>query len=66
MIVYSSENCPQCTFLKKWLDDRDYDYDVVTDEEVLTEKGIVSIPQLELDDGTLLTFREALSYKWGD
>lgn len=62
MIMYSTQSCPQCTMLKTIMDGMHLDYQVNHDEELMRSKGIVSIPQLELDDGTLLTFKEALQY----
>lgn len=64
MTVYSGDNCPQCTLLKKMLTEKGYKYDVVTDEEELAKLNIQSIPQLKLDDGRMLSFREALAWDW--
>ena len=62
MTVYSTEHCPQCQFLKQKMTEKHLLFDVCTDENILTEKGIVSVPVLGLDDGTLLRFADALKY----
>lgn len=64
MKIYSSENCPQCMFLKKWLKEKGYSYEEVTDPDILGQLNIQSIPQLQLDDGRIISYREALAGEW--
>lgn len=61
LVLYSSDTCPQCSQLKRMLDEKHADYTVVTDPHVLAEKGIMSIPQLE-NAGKIMMFPEAFRY----
>ena len=53
--VYSKSGCPECTFTKKYLDDKGVDYstlDVFADEEALNHiksLGFQSLPVVEID-----------------
>lgn len=60
--LYSTPNCPQCKFLKSKLDERGVEYSQCYDEEEMKELDISSVPVLKLEDGTLLTFANALKY----
>ena len=62
MTVYSTPNCPQCNFLKGKMVEKKMDFTTVYDEEAMRSKGIASVPVLEMDDGRLLDFREALQF----
>jgi len=54
--------CPQCLVLRKKLDLAGVKYDICTDRELMLSKNIRALPQLELDDGTVLNFMEAVKY----
>ena len=60
VILYST-NCPKCKVLEKKLDNSGIQYEVVTDEDLMIEKGFLSAPMLEVD-GTVMDFGEAI--KW--
>ena len=60
MIVYTTEKCMQCKFLKGELNRNGIPFEVCMDENIMAEKKIKSVPVLELDDGTMLNFMEAL------
>lgn len=55
VIVYSKENCVQCNFTKKYLDDKGVKYesvDVMQDEAALNhvrELGFQSLPVIEAE-----------------
>lgn len=57
-VVLYSTGCPQCRVLKQKLDKTGVKYEIVTDEQVLLDKGFRSAPILEVD-GKYLTFSEA-------
>lgn len=57
MILYST-GCPNCKRLKEILDKRNQIYEVVSDKEVLREKGIYNLPTLDID-GKLYSYKEA-------
>ena len=60
VILYST-NCPKCKVLEKKLGDSEIQYEVVTDEDLMIEKGFLSAPMLEVD-GTVMDFGKAM--KW--
>lgn len=57
MLLYTT-HCPKCHVLSSKLDNAAMSYDVCDDVEVMRQKGITSVPMLEVD-GELLTFKEA-------
>lgn len=59
--LYTTESCPQCELLKRLMDSHNMRYDVCKDMDVMRTKGMISVPQLEVD-GKLMTFAEALKY----
>lgn len=59
MILYST-GCPQCMVLKKKLDAAGIPYELVTDENVMTELGFEFLPVLVERDGNYYNFKEAL------
>lgn len=60
VILYST-NCPKCKVLEKKLGDSEIQYEVVTDEDLMIEKGFSSAPMLEVD-GSVMDFGRAV--KW--
>lgn len=61
MVTLYSTGCPKCKVLKKKLDTKGIKYDEVSDTEIMMEKGILSVPVLEVDN-KLLNFVDA--NKW--
>lgn len=66
MIKLYSTGCPKCGVLKKKLDDKHIDYQLISDinivtEELLTKRGIKTVPVLEAN-GEFMQFKEAI--KW--
>ena len=62
MIVYSNSSCPKCKVLKMKMDKANLTYDVNENIEEMQELGIKSLPYLQLEDGTLLNFGEAVKH----
>lgn len=60
-VTLFSTNCPKCKVLEAKLEQVGIECDVVTDENVMIEKGFTSAPMLEVD-GEEMGFMEAL--KW--
>lgn len=56
-----STGCPKCKVLKAKLDQKNLDYEVISDEDLMIEKGMMSVPQLEVD-GKMLLFKEAIDW----
>lgn len=55
-------HCPKCNVLKAKLDDKNLQYEEVTDSDVMTSLGIDEVPVLQIDDGPLMVFSEAVKY----
>ena len=62
MIVYSLSTCGQCRVLKAKLKEKNIDFTVVEDIEIMKELGIQGVPVLQFDDGSKLIQMEAI--KW--
>ena len=65
MVVLYSTNCPRCKVLKAKMDQAGIDYTEVTDIDVMTEKGFIEAPMLELD-GKLMNFSQGLVWIKGE
>lgn len=48
-VVLYTTGCPQCRVLKQKLDEKNIDYDVVTDTKEMIRKGFATVPMLEVD-----------------
>ena len=59
MILYTTEACPKCKALKFLLDNKNYEYEVITDQKILQEKEFTVVPMLEMDDGRVLNYAAA-------
>lgn len=60
VILYST-NCPKCMVLEKKLSSAGVDFEIVTDVDVMQEKGFMSAPMLEVN-GKALDFKEAIDW----
>lgn len=61
MVILYSTGCPRCNVLIQKLNSKGIEYDVVNDVDVMTEKGIETVPVLEVD-GQLMQFKEATDW----
>ena len=61
MKVYTI-NCPACQVLETKLQQKNFSYETVSDEQIFNEKGLEIFPVLELEDGSLLEYSDAI--KW--
>lgn len=57
-IVLYTTYCPKCKVLEKKLQQKNLVYEEVTDIDVMTEKGFMSVPVLEVD-GEIMDFKAA-------
>lgn len=62
MIKLYTIHCPACNILKKKMELKNIDFEVITDEEVFKEKEITVFPMLQIDDNPLMTFSEAVRW----
>lgn len=60
-VVLYSTHCPKCSVLEKKLSSSNIDYDIVTDEDLMIEKGFTSVPMLEVD-GEIMDFKAAVEW----
>ena len=49
MTLYTMDNCPKCKMLKQKLEDKHIEIEIINDYDVLCEKGIESVPVLEVN-----------------
>lgn len=49
IILYKSLTCPQCKVIQAKLDKKGIAYEMITDVDVMTARGIKGIPVLEVD-----------------
>lgn len=56
-----STHCPRCNVLEKKLKAKGIEYEEITDIDIISGKGILTVPMLEVDD-ILMDFVEA--NKW--
>ena len=61
MLMYTT-GCSKCKILESKLNDKGIKYDICEDKEIMKSKGFRSVPVLELDDGTTLTYGKAVKY----
>ena len=61
-IILYEHGCPKCKILKVKLDQKNIQYQTVNDIEVMKEKGFKEAPKLEVADGVVMDFKEAI--KW--
>lgn len=57
LVLYST-GCPKCNVLKRKLQQKNINYEEVTDISVMKEKGYLTVPVLEVD-GEAMDFRSA-------
>ena len=60
-VTLYTTHCPQCEVLKKKLDQKGVQYNIVEDQDAMIEKGFMSAPILEVD-GTALAFKQAVDW----
>lgn len=60
-IIFYSTGCPKCSVLKQKLENKNIEFETVTDIDKMLELGIQSAPILSVD-GELLKFSDAI--KW--
>ena len=61
VILYST-HCPRCKVLTAKLQQQNVEFEEVNDVEVMTAKGFKEAPKLELEDGTIMDFKQAVDW----
>lgn len=59
-ILYST-GCPKCKVVMKKLEQANINYEVCSNSETMREKGIQSLPVLEVE-GKMYNFKDAIDY----
>ncbi len=65
MITFYSTNCPKCKVLSTKLDQAGVKYNINTDINTMLSKGIKSAPALEMENGRIMDFSQALAWVRG-
>ena len=65
MITFYSTNCPKCKVLSTKLDQTGVKYNINTDINTMLSKGIKSAPALEMENGRIMDFSQALAWVRG-
>lgn len=52
-VVLYSTHCPKCTVLEKKLKQKNIEFEEVNDIKTMKDKGIFSVPVLEVDDNMM-------------
>ena len=65
MITFYSTNCPKCKVLSIKLDQAGVKYNINTNINTMLSKGIKSAPALEMEDGRIMDFSQALAWVRG-
>lgn len=61
MITVYSTNCPKCKMMEKELNKRKIEYELITDKDLMIDKGFSSAPKLEID-GEILDFSDGMRW----
>ena len=61
MIILYTIDCPKCKVLERKLEEKNIQYEVCKDTNIMTEKGYMYLPILEIDD-KVLNFKEAVDW----
>ena len=61
MTLYTMDNCPKCKMLKQKVEDKHIEIEIINDYDVLCEKGIESVPVLEVN-GEKMNYARANTY----
>ena len=61
MITLYSTGCPKCKVLETKMNQKNIKYDVVSDVDLMQEKGFMSLPVLDVD-GKVMEFMPAINW----
>lgn len=60
--IYTTNTCPKCKILKKKLSDKNISFLEEQDVNKMIELDIMSVPKLQIDNGSLMDFEEAVQW----
>ncbi len=61
-VILWSTHCPRCKVLEIKLKQKNIDFEENNDIEQMKEKGFKEAPKLELADGTVFDFKQAVDW----
>ena len=61
MIILYTIDCPKCKVLERKLEEKNIQYEVCKDTNIMAEKEYMYLPILEIDD-KVLNFKEAVDW----
>lgn len=64
MITLYTTHCPKCIILEKKLNEKNIEFEICDDIDLMLDKGFQEAPYLEIDDGIIhetLNFSQAIS-----
>lgn len=64
-VILYEHGCPNCRVLKMKLDKSGIEYETINDLDVMKAKGFQTAPKLELEDGTIMDFKQAVDWLKG-
>lgn len=64
VILYTTNGCSKCDFLKRILTNKKIDFELIEGEESILKKGFRSAPILEVD-GKVMLFGDAVKWASG-
>ncbi len=59
-VLYTT-HCPQCHILEQKMKQKNISYEIVTDINIMKEKGFLSAPMLEVN-GLIMNYKDAYQY----
>ena len=65
LVLYTT-HCPKCKVLEKKLNANNIPFETSEDIRVLLANNIFTVPVLQLEDGRLLEFKEAIDFANGN
>ena len=61
MVILYSTGCPKCKVLESKLRNKGIEFEIVTDVEIMENKGFLMVPMLEVDE-EIYDYNEALQW----
>ena len=62
MVTLYTTHCPKCVILEKKLQDKNIEYQVCDDVDLMLSKGMQEAPYLEVEEKEMMNFSKAI--KW--
>ena len=62
MVTLYTTHCPKCIILEKKLQDKNIEYQVCDDVDLILSKGMQEAPYLEVEEKEMMNFSKAI--KW--